>query len=263
MTGVLEANKERENLRHLNVTFCSLSPHYNKISLANKKYPSHTMTPVLHQEVPMKTPWHFRSRSNKGKNPSSPWEGGTGMKFRQYEPKPLPTQWIFCPVIFTPLITSLPKKLRAAARLSLPALPPESVLLLNKSSLCFVGLRVSSLNSFCDETRTYSLVTKVGGNICKDRCICPTSISQRPNHIDLPGARSGIGLVWKTRQQAQSGVTYAKSHITRLNYNIHSPRILNQSTEITWSALVRPLIDPCRPLKEGDLAITNPLFCLL
>ena len=35
------------NLQHLNVTFCSLCPHYNKISLADKKFPSCTQAMTL------------------------------------------------------------------------------------------------------------------------------------------------------------------------------------------------------------------------
>ena len=39
--------------------------------------------------------------------------------------------------------------------------PLESILSLNKSLLFFLDLSVSSLNSFCDETRTYFLVTHI------------------------------------------------------------------------------------------------------
>ena len=104
-------------------------------------------------------PWHFPSRPNKSKHPSSPWEGGAGMKIRKCNLKPLPPQWIFHPIIFTPHVTSSTKEHRVAAHLSLPTLPPERVPLLNKSSLCFPGLRISSLTSFWDEIRTYPLVT--------------------------------------------------------------------------------------------------------
>ena len=38
--------------------------------------------------------------------------------------------------------------------------PLKNVLSLNKPSLCFLDLHVSSLNSFCHKTRTYSLITK-------------------------------------------------------------------------------------------------------
>ena len=61
----------------------------------------------------------------------------------------------------------------------------------------------------------------------------------------------------------------SKAHITKLrqlNYSFSSLRngILNQSirNRLTSTSEVICLIGPCRRLKESDLAITNPLFCL-
>ena len=52
--------------------------------------------------------------------------------------------------------------LQADSQLSEPqGKPLESILSLNKSLLFFLDLSVSSLNSFCDETRTYFLVTHI------------------------------------------------------------------------------------------------------
>ena len=72
----LEAAKERWGKvasPASNVTCCSLRHHYNKISLSDKKYLSGMDTRTL----PIK--------DNKHKNPSSPQEGGPGMKIREYD----------------------------------------------------------------------------------------------------------------------------------------------------------------------------------
>ena len=74
--------------------------------------------------------WHFWSKLNKDKNPSSPQTEGAGMKIREYDPKPLLPWWTFHPFICTPLITSLPKKPRAAAPHSSAHSSSESVFLL-------------------------------------------------------------------------------------------------------------------------------------
>lgn len=74
-------------------------------------------------------------------------------------------------------------------------------------------------------------------------------------------------VVLKTRQQAPNGVTYCKPHVSklRLHYSFGSSRngILTQSIRngLTRTGVVTCLIDPCRPLKESNLAVTNPLFC--
>ena len=85
--SALEGDKERwkkgRNLQCLNVTCCSLCPHYNKISLADKNY----------HHAPR--PWHFGSRLSKDKNPSSLQESGAGMEIRERNPQTLPSQWIF------------------------------------------------------------------------------------------------------------------------------------------------------------------------
>ena len=82
-----------------------------------------------------------------------------GWKSGNMTPKLLPPQWIYCPLNFKPHINSLPKKLRASIDQSLSTLPLRAYYRLNKSSLYFLGLPVSSLNSFCDETRSYPLGT--------------------------------------------------------------------------------------------------------
>lgn len=42
---------ENGNLRPLNVTFCSLSPHYNETSLADEKFPSCTGAGTLRSKA--------------------------------------------------------------------------------------------------------------------------------------------------------------------------------------------------------------------
>ena len=74
------------NLLHLNVTCCSLCFHYNKISLADKKYPPCTDAMTLQIKL------------NKDKNPSSPWEGGAGMKIRKYDPQTPPSPMNILPL---------------------------------------------------------------------------------------------------------------------------------------------------------------------
>ena len=77
--------------------------------------------------------------------------------------------------------------------------------------------------------------------------------------------------VFKTRQWAQNGVAYAKSHITgpRLNYGLDSSGkgILKESIRSCQSALVKEVIcamDPSHSLKGSILAITNLFFfCLV
>lgn len=64
------------NLLHLKVMCCSLYSHYNKISLADKKYPSC----ICIMTLLIKT---------KDKKPSFPRKGGAGMKIRNYVPKSL------------------------------------------------------------------------------------------------------------------------------------------------------------------------------
>ena len=61
------------NLWHLNVTFCSLCSYHSKISHAGK-FPSYSCA------------MNCQSRLHKDKNPSSPLEGGAGMKIREYDP---------------------------------------------------------------------------------------------------------------------------------------------------------------------------------
>ena len=70
----------------------------------------------------------------------------------------------------------------------------------------------------------------------------------------------------KTRQQTQNGVFQAKPHVIkpRHYYNFCSPRnaILIQSVKnhmIKTNQLIY-LVDPCYPLKEINIAITNPLL---
>ena len=70
---------------------------------------------------------------------------------------------IVCAIIFTFHKTSLQEELRAAAHLILPTLPPESILLLNKFSLCCLSFPVSTLNSYCNKKRTYSPIIKFCG----------------------------------------------------------------------------------------------------
>ena len=66
-------------------------------------------------------------------------------------PKLLLPQWILRPFICKPLITSLPKKPRAAAP-HLPALLLRVYSCLNKISLYFLNLPASSPNSFATRT---------------------------------------------------------------------------------------------------------------
>ena len=67
-------------------------------------------------------PWHFLSTLNKDKNLSS--EKWAGVKIREDNPELLLPWWILCLFVCMPLLTSLPKKSRAAA-LHLPAQSPS------------------------------------------------------------------------------------------------------------------------------------------
>ena len=145
---VLEVDKERwETVRFSSIYLMVTFAHYALITikLALQRGGTH--------HAP--TPWHFRSRLNKVKNPSSLQEGGAGMKNQEINPKRLPPQWMLCPFIFTSHITSLPKTHREATHLCLATLPlNEYKVLLNPHSAFLTS--ISLLNSSCDETKTYS-----------------------------------------------------------------------------------------------------------
>ena len=65
----------------------------------------------------MKTNWiKKKTEANKNKNPSSPWESGTGIKIRKYPS-------IFDGYSAQIFLTSLPKELRAVTHMILPTLP--------------------------------------------------------------------------------------------------------------------------------------------
>ena len=145
VTSVLEADKERwEKVGISSIWMKSIAHHALitiKLALQIRK---------IHY-APMR--WHFWSRLNKDKNPFYHRDSGAGMKIRHKTPKPLLLQWIFSPFIFTPLITNVPKKLKASAHLA--ASSPLGVYFSNKSSLYFFNFPVSFLNSFCDKKRTF------------------------------------------------------------------------------------------------------------
>ena len=137
--SALEADKERwkrgSNVHLWNVTCCSLCPHYNKIIIKLS----------MQVECPSCTkPWHFLSKLNKDTNPSPLWEGGTGMKIKEYDPQTPPSQWISRPCNWMPLITS-----SRETQSSCWPLFKRCISHLSKSSLF-----ASFLNSFCEEMRT-------------------------------------------------------------------------------------------------------------
>ena len=146
--GIQRMVGKGRTLWHQTVTFCSSCPCYNKISLANKKYPSCTdaMTLLIQDQIKTKIP------SPLGKVKLG-WKSGNKI---QPHPSSMNCLHNHC---YTPY-NKLAKELRAAAHLNLPVLPLKSAVSLNESLLCFFGLLVSSLNSFCDETKTYSLVAE-------------------------------------------------------------------------------------------------------
>lgn len=65
----------------------------------------------------MTTNWKKKKKqTNKNKNPSSPWESGTGIKIRKYPS-------ILNGYSAQTFLTSLPKELRAVTHMILPTLP--------------------------------------------------------------------------------------------------------------------------------------------
>ena len=96
--------------------------------------------------------WHFWSKLTKGKNPPSLCKGGPGTKIRVSDPQTSPFQSIFSPWNWMPIITSLPKKYRAAAYLS-------ACLSLRNPHFTF-SIAITFLNFFCDETGTFPLGTE-------------------------------------------------------------------------------------------------------
>ena len=144
-TGVLRQIKNKQNkkarksriLQCSNVTSFSLCLHYNKSSLARKKYPPCTNAMTL----PIKC-----------KNPSSFQEAESRVKTRTYGPKLLLPQWLFCPIISHNQIAK-----RNSGQLLTWAC---HISLLRKycQIIFYLILCVSFLNTFCNETRTYSPV---------------------------------------------------------------------------------------------------------
>ena len=114
-----------------NVTFRSLCPRYNRISIAQSS--------AHHAPVP----WQIRARPQKGRNSSSSLQGGAGTMTQKLPPKLL--------------ITSLPKGPRCV-----PWACPHALLrgCCHSIHLCLLGLRVSSPKVFCNKTRTYPLATQ-------------------------------------------------------------------------------------------------------
>lgn len=73
-----------------------------------------------------------------------------------------------------------------------------------------------------------------------------------------------LKTLFKTRQQAQNVVAYAKPHITKPRLSFGSPRNRNLSQSvrdhqngISW--VICP-INTCHPLKESNIATTDQLF---
>ena len=99
---------------------------------------------------------HFWSRINRDRNPSSPLQEGSGMKIKKKKNQPK-----LLPLIISIFPNNQPAKESLGSYLSKSAhFPLKRVLSLNKPSLCFLDCHVSSLSSFCNETRTCSLITK-------------------------------------------------------------------------------------------------------
>ena len=109
----------------------SLCPHYNKIIT---KLLMHIRS--IHHAL---TPWHFQSKLNKDKNPSSLREGGAGMKIREYNLQAPPSQWIFCLCNWMSIIMSVPKK-QGSCSSPCPPLFKGCIPHLNESSLYFLNL---------------------------------------------------------------------------------------------------------------------------
>ena len=74
--------------------------------------------------------WHFWSKLNKDRNPSTLWKMELGWKSRNKTSKLLLPQWRVRPFICMPLMTSLPKKPRGSAPHLSACSPSESVSLL-------------------------------------------------------------------------------------------------------------------------------------
>lgn len=113
--------RERQNLQCPNVTFCSLCSHYNKISLAEEVSIMYWCCGTSDQDwIKTKIPPLLRKVELEKKKRR---KGGVGVKIRKYHSKPLPSQWTFCPLIFTIHITSLLKEFREATHLNVLTFP--------------------------------------------------------------------------------------------------------------------------------------------
>ena len=114
--------------------------------------------------------------------------------------------------------------------------PLESILSFNKSSLCFLDLPVSSLNSFCEETRTYFLVTI--GHVDahqknQDQKLTGTSLVAQWLRIHLPIQGTWVQALVREELTCH-GATKAVCHNywacivepTSHNYWAHMPQLL-------------------------------------
>lgn len=114
MISALEADKaswKRENLLVLNLTYCSLCPHCNKISLADKKYPSCTCHDTFDQSI------------FKNETPSSLQEGEAGRKIKEYGPPSPSFPLNIPPMQLDALNNQSTKRKRGQLLASLPASP--------------------------------------------------------------------------------------------------------------------------------------------
>ena len=124
MISALEADKaswKRENLLVLKLTYCSLCPHCNKISLADKKYPSCTCHDTFDQSI------------FKNETPSSLQEGEAGRKIKEYGPPSPPKK----PTMPWHIIFKLQKILKEARG--------------NKPHTC-KGMKIGIISNFSSET---------------------------------------------------------------------------------------------------------------
>ena len=106
------------NLRHPNVTCCSLCPHYNKISFVDKKYPSCTDAMTL----PIKAKWGHKSLLPSGR---WSWDENQGI-WPQTPPSPVN----ILPLHFHAPHNQLAKETQGSYSCETVHSPLESVLLL-------------------------------------------------------------------------------------------------------------------------------------
>ena len=100
------------------------------------------------------TPWHFQSKLNKVRIPSSPWGDGAGMKIREYNTQIPPSPVDIPPFICMPLITGLLNRPRTAAPHLLLTFRLRAYSCSNELLLYFLSFLASSLKSFLIKKET-------------------------------------------------------------------------------------------------------------